>query len=45
MDEDAQGSLGHLRSSSPPDSPISGKVTLHLPVVPCLQASVHVTIV
>jgi hypothetical protein len=44
MDEDAQGSLGHLCPSSPPRSPASGKVTLHLPVVPHLQASVHTTI-
>jgi hypothetical protein len=26
------------------DSPASGKVTLHIPVVPCLQASVHAAI-
>jgi hypothetical protein len=35
---DTSARLVHL------DSPASGKVTLHLPIMPHLQASVHITI-
>jgi hypothetical protein len=45
MDEDAQGSLRHLYPSNPPGFSRQGKVTLHLPVMTCLQDSIHTTIV